>query len=134
MIELLDKTKNYIGSIVEIVEHTHKSLYGVKAIILAQEVNENNHLIFALDIPHPEDENAKLWVNEMDIKLLDLFEHIDLLPLSVRDILGKHLNNWVDDYDHCSMLVADLEVVGYTCDYYLDGVPFNLTKINLDIK
>ena len=28
------------------------------------------------------------------------------------------------------ILVADLEAVGYTCDYYLDALPFNLQKIN----
>lgn len=60
---------------------------------------------------------------------IDLFEHIDTLPLEVQEILEKAQKTWNDDYEDCRKLVAELEAVGYTCEYYLDAVPFNLRKI-----
>jgi len=59
----------------------------------------------------------------------DLFLQLDKLPQEVRDILDKHSENWEETYDNCRDLVADLETVGYTCDYYLDAEPFALKKI-----
>jgi hypothetical protein len=34
-----------------------------------------------------------------------------------------------ETYENCYNMVTELESVGYTCDYYLDAVPFDLRKI-----
>ena len=57
---------------------------------------------------------------------IDLFEHIETLPQEVRDVLDKHMEDWEDDYRKCAELVADLEAVGYTCEYGLSAEPYNL--------
>ena len=59
---------------------------------------------------------------------IDLFEHYETLPIEVREVLEKHSND-DNTYENCDELIIDLEKVGYTCDYGLDGVPFDLRKI-----
>jgi len=59
---------------------------------------------------------------------LDLFEHYELLPQEVQDILSKY-DDHDETYENCENLKKDLETVGYTCDYYLDAVPFDLKKL-----
>ncbi len=58
---------------------------------------------------------------------MDLFEQFETLPQEVQDVLNEY---WFaeNDYDTCMDLVEHLEKVGYTCDYGLDAVPFNLRK------
>lgn len=58
---------------------------------------------------------------------VDLFEHYDLLPESVQAVLNKHGD--VQSYEECEALIRDLEAVGYTCDYGLDGSCYDLKKI-----
>ena len=59
---------------------------------------------------------------------MDLFEKYDELPLEVLDILEKY-SDMDETYENCGNMVTELESVGYTCDYYLDAVPFDLRKI-----
>jgi len=33
------------------------------------------------------------------------------------------------DYEDCDLLIQKLNAVGYTCEYGLDAVPYNLTKL-----
>jgi hypothetical protein len=50
-----------------ILSHVHGHLEGKDFEVLETETNEMNHLIGALDTPHPEDETTNLWVNlELD--------------------------------------------------------------------
>lgn len=58
---------------------------------------------------------------------MDLFEQVETLPQEVQDVLKKYENGDFT-YEDCANLVTELEVVGYTCDYGLDAVPFNLRK------
>jgi hypothetical protein len=58
----------------------------------------------------------------------DLFNTPELLPQEVKDILAKY-EEMGTSYDTCNNLVKELEQVGYTCDYGLDGIPYELTKI-----
>lgn len=58
---------------------------------------------------------------------IDMFEHIDQLPEEVQNILQNF--GECETYDHCEMLLDELEPYGYTFDYYLDAVPYNLRKI-----
>jgi hypothetical protein len=63
----------------------------------------------------------------------DLFETPGLLPANVQEIVNRYseklINGDGDGYTVCAELVAELETVGYTCDYYLDAEPFNLEKL-----
>lgn len=56
----------------------------------------------------------------------NLFEHYEELPQKVQDILLKHMS--CEDYNGCEKLVKELESVGYTCDYGLDAIPYDLRK------
>lgn len=58
----------------------------------------------------------------------DLFEHPELLPKQVKEVLDKH-TNMDNDYESCEKLVIDLNAVGYTCEYYLDAEPYDLRKM-----
>lgn len=55
----------------------------------------------------------------------DLFEHYETLPPNVQLII----ENEPDGYDECREIVTKLNAVGYTCDYGLDGMLFDLRKI-----
>jgi hypothetical protein len=59
----------------------------------------------------------------------DLFENPHLLPLEVITIIGKY-EEMDHCYEMCHNLTIELEQVGYTCDYGLDGTPYDLQKIN----
>ena len=64
----------------------------------------------------------------------DLFDTPELLPANVQEIINRYgeklINGDGDGYEVCAQLVAELETVGYTCDYYLDAQPFGLQKVN----
>ena len=58
----------------------------------------------------------------------DLFSTPELLPLEVQAILDKYEESDFS-YESCGNLVAELEEVGYTCDYGLDATPYDLRKV-----
>jgi hypothetical protein len=58
----------------------------------------------------------------------DLFNTPELLPQKVKDILAKY-EEMGTSYDTCNNLIKELEQVGYTCEYGLDGIPYELTTI-----
>nr|WP_298657240.1 hypothetical protein [uncultured Flavobacterium sp.] len=61
----------------------------------------------------------------------DLFKHPELLPPPVVDVLNEFtLAEDMDGYENCAKLVEALKPLGYTCDYYLDAIPYNLRKLN----
>lgn len=64
---------------------------------------------------------------------MDLFEHPELLPKEVQDIIDKY-SEMDTTYESCQNLVDDLEKVGYTCDYGLDGVPYELKKLEEEFE
>lgn len=60
--------------------------------------------------------------------MTDLFETPELLPQEVQDILSKYAE--LDEtYENCEKLISELNEVGYTCDYGLDAVPYELEKL-----
>lgn len=67
----------------------------------------------------------------------DLFDYPHEIPNKVNEVLAKYDQDEANlSYEECAKLVKDLNSIGYTCDYGLDGAPFNLRKIkeyNLDI-
>jgi hypothetical protein len=61
----------------------------------------------------------------------DLFNTPELLPQEVRDILAKY-DEMGTSYDTCNNLIKELEQVGYTCEYGLDGIPYELQTIEIN--
>lgn len=64
--------------------------------------------------------------------MADLFEHYEDLPQEVQAILEKY--GEVETYQQCEAMLKECEALGYTFDYYLDAVPYNLRKINLEVS
>ncbi len=60
---------------------------------------------------------------------MDLFEHPDRLPKEVREVIEKYVENWDETWEQCSNMRDELEVLGYTFEYYLTAVPYALRKI-----
>lgn len=61
-------------------------------------------------------------------KNIDLFKHTEILPFRVREILYD-FEQKSTSYEDCKNLVAELEKIGYTCEYGLDASPYNLQKL-----
>lgn len=58
--------------------------------------------------------------------MVDLFEHPDKWPIQLTKVIEKYEEEMDGNYNVCNALVVDLEKIGYTCDYGLDAVPYNL--------
>ena len=56
-------------------------------------------------------------------------EEWDALPEHIKEICGT-FNEDEDSYQECAKIQDRLQSVGWTCDYYLDGVPFDVKPIN----
>ncbi len=61
--------------------------------------------------------------------MTDLFEHYETLPNEVKSILAKFAKS-ENDYKDCQLLIEELNEVGYTCEFGLDAVPFNLSVLS----
>ena len=60
---------------------------------------------------------------------VDLFENYDNIPPKVQRVLTKHSEAFEEeDYDKLSKALSDMEKIGYTFEYGLDGVAYNLRK------
>jgi hypothetical protein len=58
---------------------------------------------------------------------MDLFEHPELIPKEVADIIDTH-NEDADQYKECGRMQKEMEAVGYTFSWGLCGTPYNLRK------
>lgn len=56
----------------------------------------------------------------------DLFEHYETLPQNIQTLIND-FNTRTADYNLCNRFVEQLEERGYTCEFGLDAIPFNLT-------
>jgi len=72
-----------------------------------------------------EDPNVKMWDDQNE---RDLFETPELLPKEVQDVIDKH-SEMDTTYENCNTLIDDLNKVGYTCEYGLDGIPHSLKPL-----
>ena len=63
----------------------------------------------------------------------DLFENPEDLPVAVTLLIEKHFGPSGDDFsvESCASFVKDLPT-GFTCDYGLDGIPFDLVEVAPD--
>jgi hypothetical protein len=60
----------------------------------------------------------------------DLFETPELIPLNVQAILERYTEDGDElSYEQLAAMHAEVETVGYTFDYYLDAVPYNLRPL-----
>ena len=58
----------------------------------------------------------------------DLFETPEKLPVKVQEVLDRYsLED--ETYENCENMLKEVEKLGYTFDYYLDAVPFDLRKV-----
>ena len=61
---------------------------------------------------------------------VDLFEDYENIPAKVQKVLDKYEKGFVDgDYDILGKAKEALEKIGYTFEYYLDGIAYDLRKI-----
>lgn len=58
----------------------------------------------------------------------DLFETPEKIPQEVCELLDLYI---LDEFDYiaCEKLKTDLKKIGYTINYELDAIPYNLHKI-----
>ena len=61
----------------------------------------------------------------------DLFETPELIPGNVLDIIGKYENLDSFTYVTIEKMLKQLNKIGYTFEYYLDCIPYNLQKTHL---
>jgi hypothetical protein len=61
---------------------------------------------------------------------IDLFEDWESIPANVRIILDKHQDDFESgNYAGLNKALKKLEKIGYTFDYYLDGIAYDLRPI-----
>lgn len=65
-------------------------------------------------------------VNRNDFK--DLFETPEKIPANVNAILDKYRAGEYT-YNECAQLQNELQKVGFTIDYCLDAIPYNLREV-----
>ena len=61
---------------------------------------------------------------------INLFEDYTNIPSNVQAILNEHQNDFENgDYKGLNKALEKLEKIGYTFDYYLDGIAYDLRPI-----
>ena len=61
---------------------------------------------------------------------IDLFEDYNKIPSNVLEVLNRHHNAFdTGSYQGLNDALKELESIGYTFDYYLDGVAYDLRLI-----
>ena len=60
--------------------------------------------------------------------MTDLFETPELMPANLQAIVDKyaHADN---SYEMCGAMLVECKAIGYTFDFYLDAMPYNLRPI-----
>jgi hypothetical protein len=104
----------------------------LRAEIQAERISTGELLELQSLIPYIDKGDVVLleWagVPEFD-ETTDLFETPELIPDNVRAILDKYCDNDELTYNQCAKMLAEVQELGYTFDYYLDAVPYDLRKI-----
>jgi hypothetical protein len=60
--------------------------------------------------------------------MTDLFETPELLPLEVQELIAN-IDEDGCSYAECARLLEAVQALGYTFEYGLDGMPYDLAKI-----
>ena len=61
--------------------------------------------------------------------IIDLFENSHLLPVEVKSVIDRYGELDEPTYDNCEAMLKELEPLGYTFDYELDAIPYDLRPI-----
>ena len=77
-----------------------------------------------------ETENIDITLKYTEEETTDLFETPELIPDNVRAVFDKYDNGDELSYEEIFKLHTEVEELGYTFDYYLDAVPYDLRKIS----
>ena len=64
----------------------------------------------------------------------DLFETPELIPSEVQEILETFDEDKPNTYLELDRLVNELENIGYTFEYWLDGESYGLRPINIKLE
>jgi hypothetical protein len=64
----------------------------------------------------------------------DLFETPELIPQDVQAILETFNEDTPNTYEELNRLTNELEVIGYTFDYYLDADPYGLRPVGVELQ
>jgi hypothetical protein len=68
-------------------------------------------------------------------EIMDLFEDYENIPPKVQKILDKYEESFEDgDYQGLNKAHAELEKIGYTFEFYLDGVAYGLRPKNIELN
>ncbi len=59
----------------------------------------------------------------------DLFDQYETLPKNLQDILNKYQAYEDLNYITIDQMLKEVNAVGYTFEYYLDCIPYNLQKL-----
>jgi hypothetical protein len=63
---------------------------------------------------------------------IDLFEDYNSIPSNVREVLDRHHNAFdTGCYRGLNDALKELESIGYTFDYYLDGSAYDLRPMGI---
>jgi hypothetical protein len=63
------------------------------------------------------------------MKTNDLFENPELLPDQIKLILDNYELDCMT-YSDCKKMLSEMEILGYTFEFGLDSVPYNLRQID----
>lgn len=59
---------------------------------------------------------------------IDLFENYNDMPSNLMAVIEKYDNTDGLSYNECAAMLIDVEAIGYTFEYGLDGIPYDLKK------
>ncbi|PWN59963.1 hypothetical protein [Chryseobacterium oncorhynchi] len=78
--------------------------------------------------------NYELLTKQDFYAKINLFEHYDLMPESLKIIADKYneiLEDSDNQYKDLEKFLLEINEIGYTFDYYLDAVPYDLRPISM---
>jgi hypothetical protein len=64
----------------------------------------------------------------------DLFETPELIPSDVQAILESFDEESPNTYAELDRLVNEIELIGYTFDYFINAEPYGLRPININLE
>jgi hypothetical protein len=64
----------------------------------------------------------------------DLFETPELIPSDVQAILESFDEDAPNTYLELDRMINELELIGYTFDYFLDAEPYGLRPSNVEME
>jgi hypothetical protein len=64
----------------------------------------------------------------------DLFETPELIPSDVQAILESFDEDVFNTYLELDRMINELELIGYTFDYFLDAEPYGLRPSNVEME